>query len=365
MSDPSSKGVTRVSQGVSAVDDLPTPSTGSSVFTFTDTAVLAVSAVDAPEVITSSDIDGWLAPAYASAGVHGGMLEQLAGISERRWWPSDVTFADAAAMAGAKAIAEAGVDPRAIGLLVDTSVCRERLEPSASVDVHRQLGLSSACVNFDLSNACLGFMSGMQLAANMIDSGQIDYALIVDGEGSRQPQQATIERLNSQGATREDIVENFATFTLGSGGAAIVLGRASQHREGHRFLGGMSRAATEHHLLCTGDLTGMCTDSRALLEAAVDLAVLTWADAAEHFDWTDLRMYVIHQVSKIHTEAIARALNIDPDRVPQTFPTRGNIGPASVPFTLAMNSEHLVSGDRVACMGIGSGLNAAVIDIEW
>ena len=64
---------------------------------------------------------------------------------------------DAAAMAGAKAIAEAGVDPRAIGLLVDTSVCRERLEPSASVDVHRQLGLSSACVNFDLSNACLVF----------------------------------------------------------------------------------------------------------------------------------------------------------------------------------------------------------------
>ena len=171
----------------------------------------------------------------------------------------------------ARTIAEAGVDPRAIGLLVDTSVCRERLEPSASVDVHRQLGLSSACVNFDLSNACLGFMSGMQLAANMIDSGQIDYALIVDGEGSRQPQQATIERLNSQGATREDIVENFATFTLGSGGAAIVLGRASQHRS-YR-LGGVSRAATEHHLLCTGDLTGMCTDSRALLEAAVDLAV--------------------------------------------------------------------------------------------
>ncbi len=144
-----------------------------------------------------------------------------------------------------------------------------------------------------------------------------------------------------------------------------MLGRASQHREGHRFLGGVSRAATEHHLLCTGDLTGMRTDSRALLEAAVDLAVLTWADAAEHFDWTDLRMYVIHQVSKIHTEAIARALNIDHERVPQTFPTRGNIGPASVPFTLAMNSEHLMSGDRVACMGIGSGLNAAVIDIEW
>jgi 3-oxoacyl-[acyl-carrier-protein] synthase-3 len=109
----------------------------------------------------------------------------------------------------------------------------------------------------------------------------------------------------------------------------------------------------------------MKTDSRALLEAAVELAVLTWADAAGDFDWSDQAMYVIHQVSKVHTEAIARALKIDPARVPQTFPTRGNIGPASVPFTLAMNAERLVAGDRVACMGIGSGLNSAVIDIEW
>ena len=69
-----------------------------------------------------------------------GMLEALAGITERRWWPEDVTFADAAAMAGAKAIAEAGIDPSSIGLLIDTSVCRDHLEPSAAVDVHEQLG---------------------------------------------------------------------------------------------------------------------------------------------------------------------------------------------------------------------------------
>lgn len=338
---------------------------GSSVFTYQDTAILAVAAVDAPEVVTSDQIDTWLAPAYEAAGLHGGMLEQLAGIVERRWWPQDVTFADAAAMAGAKALAEAGVDPASVGLLIDTSVCRERLEPSASVDVHRQLGMSTACMNFDLSNACLGFMSGMQLAATMIDAGQIDYALIVDGEGSRHTQQVTIERLNAAGASRDDILENFATFTLGSGGAAMVLGRASVHSEGHRFVGGVTRAATEYNQLCLGDLEGMRTDSRALLEAAVILARDTWTDAAAHFDWQDLSMYVIHQVSKIHTEAIARALDIDLVRVPQTFPTRGNIGPASIPFTLALNSEQLTSGDRVACMGIGSGLNSAVIEIEW
>ncbi len=338
---------------------------GSAIFQYRDTAVLSVAAVDAPRVVTSEEIDGQLLGAYEQAGMRPGMLEQLAGITERRWWPEDVTFADAAAMAGAKALAEAGVDPAAVGLLIDTSVCRERLEPSASVDVHRQLGLSTACMNFDLSNACLGFMSGMQLAATMLDAGQIDYALIVDGEGSRYTQQRTIERLNATSPTREEILENFATFTLGSGGAAMVLGRASAHPEGHRFIGGVSRAATEHNLLCLGDLEGMRTDSRALLEAAVELAVGTWADAATTFDWTDLDLYVIHQVSKVHTEAITRALHIDPDRVPQTFPTRGNIGPASIPFTLALSSEGLVPGNRVAAMGIGSGLNSAVIEIEW
>lgn len=348
-----------------ALGNGPGSKTGSAVFHYRDTAILSVAAVDAPQIVTSAQIDEWLAPAYAQAGLRPGMLEQLAGITERRWWPADVTFADAAAMAGAKALADAGVDPAQVGLLIDTSVCRERLEPSASVDVHQQLGLSTRCVNFDLSNACLGFITGMELAATMIDAGQIDYALLVDGEGSRRPQEATIERLVAGPTTREDILDNFATFTLGSGGAAMVLGRASDHPEGHRFLGGVSRAATEYNQLCLGDLEGMSTDSRALLEAGVELAALTWADAAKDFDWSDLDMYVIHQVSKVHTEAICAALRIDPERVPQTFPTRGNVGPASVPFTLALNAEKLIAGNRVACMGIGSGLNSAVIDIEW
>jgi 3-oxoacyl-[acyl-carrier-protein] synthase-3 len=338
---------------------------GNATFQYTDTAVLSVSGVDAPQVVTSDEIDEQLAATYERVGLRPGMFESLAGISERRWWPTDVTFADAAAMAGAKALADAGVDPGQVGLLIDTSVCRDQLEPSAAVDVHQQLGLGTGCVNFDLSNACLGFMNGMQLAALMLDAGTIDYALIVDGEGSRRPQEATIRRLQQDTATREDVLENFATLTLGSGGAAMVLGRASEHPEGHRFVGGVSRSATEHNKLCVGDLDHMRTDSRGLLNAGVALAVDTWRDAEEFFDWSDLDAYVIHQVSQVHTREIANALGIDLAKVPLTFPLRGNIGPASVPFTLAMNQSEFLPGQRIACMGIGSGLNSAVIEIAW
>lgn len=145
------------------------------------------------------------------------MLEGLAGIRSRRWWPETVSFADAAAKAGRLALDNSGVNPSDIGLLIDTSVCRDHLEPSAAVDVHLQLGLSTSCLNFDLANACLGFVNGMQLAATMIDAGQIDYALIVDGEGSRRTQEGTIRRLQSPTTTRQDVLDNFATLTLGSG----------------------------------------------------------------------------------------------------------------------------------------------------
>lgn len=339
--------------------------TGNAVFHYRDTAVLAVQAVEAPIVQTSEAFDEVLAPAYERLGLRPGMLESLAGIRERRWWPPDVTFADAAAMAGAKALASAGVDVDRVGLLIDTSVCRANLEPSAAVDVHQQLGLPASCLNFDLSNACLGFINGMQLAATMIDAGQIEYALVVDGEGARQTQEATMARLLQPTTTRDDILANFATLTLGSAGTAMVLGRASGHPEGHRFVGGVARSATQHHRLCVGNLDGMVTDSRALLEAAVELAVATWADARAYFDWSDLDAYVIHQVSRIHTEAMTAALGIDPGRVPTTFATQGNVGPAAVPLTLASIAADLVPGNRVACMGIGSGLNAAVIEIAW
>ena len=338
---------------------------GNATYRFTDTAVLSVSAADAPIVVTSAQFDEQLSESYARVGLRPGMLESLAGIVERRWWPEDVTFADAAAMAGAKAIAEAGIDPASVGLLIDTSVCRDHLEPSAAVDVHEQLGLSTACLNFDLSNACLGFVNGTQLASMMIDSGQIEYALIVDGEGSRRTQQATIARLQRPETTKEDLLENFASLTLGSGGAAMVLGRASDHPEGHRFVGGVARAATAHNKLCVGDLDSMRTDSRGLLEAGVELAIDTWRESQETFDWSNLDAYVIHQVSKVHTAAITTSLGIDPARTPIIFPTRGNVGPASIPFTLALHSASFEAGQRIACMGIGSGLNAAVIEIAW
>lgn len=339
--------------------------TGNATYRYSNTTILSVRAVDAPIIVTSAEFDAQLATTYERVGMRSGMLEQLAGISERRWWPHDVTFTDAAAMAGAKALAEAGIDPARVGLLVDTSVSRAHLEPSAAVAVHHALGLPTSCMNFDLANACLGFVNGMQLAATMIDAGHIEYAVIVDGEGSRRTQELTIERLARPDATKADVQAQFATLTLGSGAAAMVLGPADRHTEGHRFLGGIGRAGTEHHDLCVGDLDGMRTDTRGLLDAGLALSSAAWQEAQSEFDWSDMDRYVSHQISQVHTDAMCTVLGIDPLRVPRTFPTRGNIGPASVPVTLAGEVDTLSAGDRVVLMGIGSGLNVSCVELAW
>ena len=106
---------------------------GNATFSFDDVAIVSVEACDAPEVVTSAQIDERLAPFYERTGASPGLLESLAGISQRRQWPEGVSFMEAAALAGEKAIASSGIDRARIGLVVDSSVCRERLEPSSAV----------------------------------------------------------------------------------------------------------------------------------------------------------------------------------------------------------------------------------------
>ena len=147
--------------------------------------------------------------------------------------------------------------------------------------------------------------------------------------------------------------------------AAMVLGPADRHPGAHRLIGGVARSATEHHELCVGNLDSMSTDTKGLMDAGLDLAEAAWLTAAPEHGWGDVDCYVIHQVSSIHTRSLCERLGIDPSRVPLTFPTLGNVGPASVPITLARQVETLSAGDRVLCMGIGSGLNTSFTEIRW
>ena len=331
---------------------------------YTRSTIWSVSHAEAPEVVTSAWIDDQLAETFERCGIRPGLLESVAGIVERRWWPEEVTFDEAAALAGQRALEQADVAASEVDLLISTSVCKHHLEPSVACSVHHRLDLGPECVNFDLGNACLGFVNAMQVGAMAIETGQARTVLIVDGEGSRHTQLATIDRLRSPEATAMDVFDQFASLTLGSGGAAMVMG--GPRAGAHRFVGGISRAATVHHDLCVGDLDTMRTDTAALLENGLQLAKEAFEASVEAgWEWTTCDRYVMHQVSAVHTRKLCELLAVDMDLVPLTYPGFGNMGPAAVPYTLSTVADEIATGERVLLMGIGSGLNCAAAELLW
>ncbi|MFB2582999.1 3-oxoacyl-ACP synthase III [Herbiconiux sp. P15] len=338
---------------------------GNATTHFDNVALLSVAGRMPSRVTLSSELEDRLSSVLSRLRLPPRLLERVAGVLERRNWASDENCIDATIEAGNDALAKAGVKASDIGLLINTSVTRMQLEPSVAVGLHHGLGLPSSAVNFDVANACLGFVNGMSLAAGMIQSGQIRYAMIINGEDADQIQTNTIERLLSGDIKRKEFMSEFASLTLGSGSAAAVLGRADEHPEGHRILGGVTRAATEFHELCVGSVQGMFTDARALLKGGLELVTSAWRDASEDWNWSKMDRYITHQVSRVHTNAIVDAVGLDKAVVPVTYPTWGNVGPASIPLTLAAEESKLQRGDRVLLMGVGSGLNTAMMELAW
>lgn len=338
---------------------------GNATTRFDNVALLSVASTLPSRVTTSDEIEHRLSSALRRLKLPSGLLQRVAGVLERRNWSADESSDEATVSAGRRALAEADVDASEVGLLINTSVTRKHLEPSVAVRLHHGLGLPSSAINFDVANACLGFVNGMSLAANMIQSGQIRYAIVVNGEDADEIQVNTIRRLLRSDVGREGFMSEFASLTLGSGAAAAVLGRADEHPDGHRILGGVTRAATQFHELCVGSVDGMFTDAKALLKGGLDLVVSAWKEASTEWDWSSMDRYITHQVSSVHTNAIVKAAKLDRSRVPVTFPKYGNVGPASIPITLVEEHATLRKGDRVLLMGVGSGLNTAMMELAW
>lgn len=336
---------------------------------FNHVAIESLAVVEAPHRFTSAELVESIGPNAERIGLRPGLIEALTGVKARRFWDRGVMPSQVATLAAEAALEKSGVARDQIGLVVNTSVCRDYLEPSVASIVHSNLGLPSHCLNFDVGNACLAFLNGMSIASNMIERGQIDYALVVDGEGSREVIEATIARLRSPESTPQDLRDDFATLTLGSGAAAMLLCRDDLATTTHRFIGGVSQAASQWNHLCRGTSERMVTDAGQLLKAGVALARQTWNLATDVLAWRqdELDELILHQVGSIHMSTLLSELELQPSHAFVTYSEYGNIGPAAIPFTLSksVDAGRVYQGDRIALMGIGSGLNCAMMEIVW
>ena len=335
----------------------------------TKVSIHTITHLEAPVRVTSAEISARLAQTLKRVRLRENFLEAASGIQERRFWEGSQAPSAVATLVSEQVIKKSGLSKNNIGALISTAVTKDFIEPSIASIVHGNLKLPTECMNFDLTNACLGFLNGMHIAATLIESGQMNHVLVVAAESVFDVVEATLKRLEQETATPEDVRDQLATLTLGSGAVAMIMSRSDLAPQGHPIRGLVSLAATEHTHLCRGGPDRMLTDAPGMLEAGVAIAQKTYQKAqVELGSYTSqFDEFALHQVSKPLTTMLLKVLDIESHKVMTTFPEYGNMGPVSLPFTISKleAAGRLVAGKRLAMIGAGSGLNCMVLDVQW
>jgi acyl-CoA:acyl-CoA alkyltransferase len=328
-------------------------------------------------IVSSSDIERQLERTYSRLRLPEGRLELMSGIAERRFWDPGTAISSPSVRSARQALEAADFPAEHIGCLIHASVCRDYLEPATACRVHSQLGLPNSCWVYDLSNACLGLLSGMVQIATLIEQGCIRAGIVVGTESARNLVESTIAALNAdETLTRQTIKPSFASLTIGSGSCAILLVDRDLSQTGNRLTGCVSRAETSHHGLCQSDTDQaghamqplMQTDSEQLLHAGVGVGRTTFLDLLntgvthDEIDFT-----VCHQVGTAHRKMMLDELGLPAQRDYSTFSWLGNSGSVALPTALAMGlrSGFIGMGSQVALLGIGSGINSIMMTSHW
>lgn len=322
----------------------------------------------APNVVTSSELEKRIEPVYEALRFPVGQLQALTGIKERRWWNPGFRLQDGATKAARKALAQAGLKAQDLGALIYAGVCRDGSEPATACAVAAALGVGRDCAVYDLSNACLGVLSGIVDVANRVELGQIKAGLVVSCESAREINESMIASMTAK-PTMDHFKLSIATLTGGSGAVAVLLTDGSFGVVGHKLLGGTAQSAAEHWDLCRWERDFMRTDAAAVLKNGVELARGTWKSFLAALGWTpqDVNKTICHQVGGPHRAAVLQAFGVAPEKDYATYEFLGNIGTVSLPLTAALADERgfLDKGDKVGFLGIGSGLNCLMLGWEW
>jgi 3-oxoacyl-[acyl-carrier-protein] synthase-3 len=338
-----------------------------------------------PEVLTTAELEERLAPALDRLRLPLGQLEELTGISERRLWAAGFNVAEGAARAATKLLRKLEIPATAVEQLVYGGVCRVGFEPATAAHVAAAMAARGAEVSIhaelhDVGNACLGALTGVLAVARAVELGAIGAGLVVTCESARDIVDIAVAAL-VRDPSPERLRTTLATLTGGSAAVALLV-HDGRFGGGRRLLGAVHRNAPRHHDLCRWGVETpadaldvaqrrefMTTDAVAVLEHGVALGRGTWADLLATLGWTaqTVDRTIMHQVGRAHRDAILAALQVPGDRDFSVVEQLGNCGSAALPVAAAIAEERgvLEAGQRVALLGIGSGLHCTMVGVQW
>lgn len=288
-------------------------------------------------------------------------IRERTGICERRVSAGEGT-SDLAIHAAERAIADAGIDPKEIEILIVGTCTPDNGFPSAATDVQRAVGAVNA-VAFDVTAACSGFIYGLHIVQSFIRCGTYKTALVIGAE--------TISKVL-------DWTDRGTCILFGDGAGAAVL-RAdetgvirtlagSDGRKGH-VLGCQARTMDNFLTGRKPEPGFMTMDGQEVFKFAVKKVpeIVNQILEESGIGREQVDHYVLHQANIRILESASRRLKVPMEKIPVNIDRYGNTSAASVPILLdEMNREgRLKRGDTLVMAGFGAGLTWGAALLKW
>jgi 3-oxoacyl-[acyl-carrier-protein] synthase-3 len=268
------------------------------------------------------------------------------GIETRRVAPKHISTSDLCYEASKELLKKLNWSPGELDAIITVTQSPDYFVPGVSVLLQSKLGASKSCISFDINLGCSGYVYGLFVAGNLLQSGQIKRIILCTGDKSSSSTSSEDKSTyplfgDAATATALEFDPNadpfyFNLMTDGSGYEAIMIpdggsrnGVSEETFNLKEVSPGIKRAG--RHL----QLNGADVFNFALREVPSSIKAL-YKFSEREIDQTDF--FVFHQANKLINESIRKKLGIMNDRkFPYSINKFGNTSSASIPLTLIDN----------------------------
>lgn len=280
-------------------------------------------------------------------------INEVCGIDERRVAAPEETPSVLAIKAAEVALKESGIRASEIDAVIFCGISRDWMEPSTAHKVQHELGCTNA-ISFDVANACHGFMNGILLADNLMQSSDATHVLVVTGETLTD---MTFDYVNQLKRKEADFDKVLGTLTIGDAGAAMIL-TPKTGENGFQFFNFSSYG--QYADLCKFSYTKSGYQGQMIMGKICWLMIKLHTELIEQtykaLNWQaeEISHLICHQVGKKPHLRMAEMANVSPEIAPITHKHFGNIITATIPVNLY--NVRPKAGDKLLIAGSGSGI---------
>ena len=291
------------------------------------------------------------------------------GVRERRILEPGLGCSHMAVRAGLECLERAGVSPEELDLIIVGTVTPDMMFPATACLVQNEIGAKNAW-GFDLSAGCSGFLFSLSTAAQLIEAGRVNRALVIGSDVI---------------TTLIDYTDRNTCVIFGDGAGAVLLQACTEpgfgildfilHMDGAggEYLcmkGGGSRRPATHETVDNKEHF-VSQDGRAVFKAAVSEMSNVAARILEINGLTgdDVTFFIPHQANNRIVEAAAKRMGMEDERVIANICKYGNTVSASIPLALyeavLERDNRVKKGDYLVLAAFGAGFTWGSALIRW